>query len=68
MVTLSGKQCPAQDVDPDQEEFLTCPFAGEAMCPNDKNCIFLYTLAVIPDEDDDDDESDSDDDDEEEEK
>ncbi|HMF31304.1 MAG TPA: hypothetical protein VKK79_07820 [Candidatus Lokiarchaeia archaeon] len=67
MATLSGKQCPVQDTEPDQQEFLTCPFAGEAMCPNDRNCVFLITLAVIQSFDEDEDDEDEGDGEEEEE-
>ena len=56
MATMPEKACPVQDVMPDQEEFITCPFAGEAMCPQSKTCVLLLSICVIDDEFEDEDE------------
>jgi hypothetical protein len=55
MVEFTGKQCPVQDVEEGQTEFIDCPFAGEAMCPQSRTCVLLLAVLFEGDEDEDDD-------------
>lgn len=47
---MPEKACPVQDVQPDQEEFITCPFAGESMCPQSNTCVLLLSICIIDDD------------------